>query len=121
MAPGRLAVSPTREAGEVRMAITTCPDADLAASIARTLVEERWIACGNVVGSVTSIYRWRGAVETAGEALLVMKTTAARVDGLADRLIELHPYDVPELLVVDVERGAPEYLRWVVEETGGEV
>lgn len=120
-APGGCGVSALDPGGEVRLAVTTCPDGATAERIARALVEERSIACGNLVPGLTSIYRWEGSVETAGEVLLLMKTTASRLDGLARRLDELHPYDVPELLVLDVESGASAYLRWVVEETGGEV
>ena len=104
--------------GEVRLVFVTCPDRSTAESIAGTLVEERLAACGNVVPGVVSIYRWEGSVETDEECLLLLKTRAALLDALSDRLHALHPYDVPELLAVQVDRGAPNYLRWVVEETG---
>lgn len=102
---------------EVTLVLTTCPDADTARTITRTLVEERLIACGNVVPGLTSIYRWRGEIETAAECLVLMKTRSDRVEPLARRLAELHPYEVPEMLAVPVARGAPDYLRWVVEES----
>ncbi len=98
---------------------TTCPDENTARVIARTLVEERLAACGNILPGVTSIYRWQGKIETAGECLVLLKTRSERLEALAARLQHLHPYDVPELLAVPVDRGAPEYLRWVVEETEG--
>lgn len=104
-------------AGAVRVVLTTCPDAATAEGIARALVEERLAACGNVVPGVTSIYRWQGRIETAGECLLILKTAAGRLAGLSARLTELHPYDVPEVLALPVEAGAPAYLRWVLEET----
>lgn len=110
-------MSEALEATDVTLVLTTCPDADTARTIARTLVEERLIACGNVVPGLTSIYRWRGEVETAAECLVLMKTRSERVEPLARRLAELHPYEVPEVLVVPVDRGAPAYLRWVVEES----
>ncbi|MDX1624073.1 MAG: divalent-cation tolerance protein CutA [Gemmatimonadota bacterium] len=103
----------------VRLVLTTCPDEAVARSLALALVEERLAACGNVVPGIASIYRWKGSIETEGEALLLLKTTAGRVPALSERLGELHPYDVPELLELEVERGATAYLRWVVEETGG--
>lgn len=106
--------------GEVRLVFVTCPDRPVAESIARALVEERLAACGNVIPGLVSIYRWEGAVETDAECLLLLKTRARLLDALSERLHDLHPYDVPELLAVDVERGAPAYLRWVVEETGAE-
>ena len=106
--------------GSVRLLLTTCPDEGTARGIARTLVEERLIACGNVLPGISSIYRWRGTIEEAAECLLLMKAPAERLDAVAERLHALHPYDVPELLVLDVERGAGPYLRWVVEETTGD-
>jgi periplasmic divalent cation tolerance protein len=103
--------------GSVRLALTTCPDESTARRIARTLVEERLIACGNVVPDLTSIYRWQGVIEETGECLLLMKTPAGRLGALAERLAALHPYEMPELLVLGVEQGAGTYLRWVLEET----
>lgn len=107
----------TAPGGDVRLVFVTCPDEEVATSIARALVEERLAACGNVIPNLVSIYRWEGAVETDAECLLLLKTRAGLLDALSDRLHALHPYDVPELLAVGVERGAPAYLRWVVEET----
>jgi periplasmic divalent cation tolerance protein len=99
--------------------LTTLPSREAALPIARTLVEERLAACGNILPGVTSIYRWKGKIETAGECLVLLKTRSERLEALAARLQHLHPYDVPELLAVPVDRGAPEYLQWVVEETEG--
>ena len=98
---------------DVRIAFATAPDADVAARIARALVEERLVACANLVANVRSIYRWQGRVEDAGEVMLVLKTRADRVGALAERLRALHPYDVPELLVLPVEGGLAPYLDWV--------
>jgi periplasmic divalent cation tolerance protein len=97
----------------VRVALSTAPDEDVAARIARALVDERLAACANLVPSVRSIYRWQGAVEDAREVLLVIKTRADRVDALAERLRALHPYDVPELVVLPVAGGLAPYLDWV--------
>ncbi len=102
----------------VRLLLTTCPDRETARALARALVEERLVACGNVVPDVLSVFRWKGAVQEAGECLLLLKAPADGVDAAAGRLAELHPYEVPELLVLAVERGAGSYLRWVLEETG---
>lgn len=103
----------------VRLVLTTLPDEEAAARVARTLVEERLAACGNILPGARSIYRWRGAVEDAGECLLLLKVPADGVGRLAARLRTLHPYEVPEILVLPIERGAPDYLAWVVEETEG--
>lgn len=109
------------EAGDpVRLVLTTCPDEATARSIALALVDDRLAACGNVVPGLTSIYRWMGSIETDAEVLLLLKTTVDRLPELSDRLAELHPYEVPELLAIEIPAGAPGYLRWVVEETGGE-
>lgn len=105
------------EAGGVRVAFATAPDAEVAARIARTLVEERLAACANLVANVRSIYRWQGRVEDESEVMLILKTQADRVGALAERLSALHPYEVPELLVLPVESGLAPYLDWVRAET----
>lgn len=100
----------------VRVALSTAPDAETGARIARALVEERLAACVNLVPGVRSIYRWQGRVEDAGEVLLLIKTRAERVDALASRLRALHPYEVPELLALPVSAGLGPYLDWVLAE-----
>jgi periplasmic divalent cation tolerance protein len=102
----------------VRVAFATAPDAEVAARIARALVEERLVACANLVAGVRSIYRWQGRVEDESEVMLVLKTRADRVDALAERLQALHPYDVPELVVLPVVAGLAPYLDWVRAEAG---
>jgi periplasmic divalent cation tolerance protein len=106
-------MAPASTDADVRVALSTAPDEDVAARIARALVDERLAACANLVPSVRSIYRWQGAVEDAREVLLVIKTRADRVDALAERLRALHPYDVPELVVLPVAGGLAPYLDWV--------
>ncbi len=98
---------------------TTCPDAATARRIAAIVVEERLAACANIVPGLTSIYRWEGAVQTTEECLLILKTAADGWSALEERLVEIHPYDVPELIAFPVGRGGQAYLRWVVEESGG--
>jgi periplasmic divalent cation tolerance protein len=97
--------------------LSTAPDAGAAERVARTLVEERLIACANLVPGVVSVYRWEGEVRREGEVLLVMKTRSASVAALRERLPEIHPYEVPELVVCEVVDGLPSYCAWVVEET----
>ncbi len=101
----------------VLLAFCTCPDADSARRLAGTLVEERLAACVNLLPGMTSVYRWRDAVETADEVQLIIKTTAARLPALAARLAELHPYELPELVTVQAAAGLPAYLAWVTAET----
>ena len=98
--------------------MTTLPaDAD-AAALARALVEARLAACVNVLAPMESVYRWQGAVEQEPERQLVLKTSRARIDALWERLRELHPYEVPEFIVLPIVDGNDVYLRWIGESTG---
>jgi periplasmic divalent cation tolerance protein len=99
----------------VRVVWVTAPDVETATRIARTLVEERWIACANLVPGVRSIYRWQGRVEDEAEVLLVMKTSSDRCEALAARVKELHPYELPEVIALPVVGGSGAYLDWVVD------
>ena len=97
--------------------LTTLPtDAD-GAAFARGLVEERLAACVNLLAPMESIYRWDGNIETESERQLVIKTSRERVVALWERVRELHPYDVPEFLVLPIVDGNDAYLRWVGEST----
>jgi periplasmic divalent cation tolerance protein len=97
--------------------LVTTPTPERAAEIARTLVEERLAACGNVVPGLRSIYRWEGKVQEDAEALLLLKTTRGRFEALRERVLALHPYDVPEVIAVPVEAGSAPYLAWIASET----
>lgn len=104
------------DTSDVAVVLTTLPaDAD-AASLARTLVGERLAACVNVLPPMTSVYRWKGQVEQDREQQLVIKTTAGGVAALAARLRELHPYELPEFVVLDATAGAA-YAAWLREST----
>ncbi len=103
------------EQPECVIVLTTWPaDAD-PMPVAAVLVEERLAACVNVFAAMESTYRWQGAVERAPERQVVIKTTQRVVARLLARLKALHPYDVPELLVLPVSGGGQEYLRWVAQ------
>ena len=106
-------------ASELVLALSTAPDAEQAERIARALVEERLIACANLVPGLTSVYRWRGELQVEPEVLLVMKTRRALVPRLKERLPRLHPYEVPELVVSPIVEGLEPYCGWVREETEG--
>lgn len=97
--------------------LVTTPTPERAAEIARALVEERLAACGNVVPGLRSIYRWEGKVQDDAEALLVLKTTRGRFEALRERVLALHPYDVPEVIALPVEAGSAPYLAWLAAET----
>jgi len=96
---------------------STCPDLACARALARTLVDERLAACVQIVPGTESVYRWQGKVEQAREYLLLIKTGKACWPFLRERLLQLHPYEVPELLALDILDGAPGYLEWVTGET----
>jgi periplasmic divalent cation tolerance protein len=97
--------------------LTTLPaDAD-AAAFARALVEARLAACVNLMPAMESIYRWEGKVERESERQLVIKTSGDRVTALWDRVRQLHPYDVPEFIVLPIVGGSDAYLRWLGEST----
>jgi periplasmic divalent cation tolerance protein len=99
------------------MVMTTLPaDAD-AATFAHALVEARLAACVNLLPEMESVYRWEGQVEQERERQLVIKTSRARIAALWERVRELHPYDVPELIVLPIVDGSDAYLRWVGEST----
>ena len=97
----------------VVLVLSTVADDESAERIARALVEERLAACVNLLPPMTSIYRWKGAVERETERQLVMKTTRDRVSQLERRLKELHSYELPELIVIAIENGGEQYLSWV--------
>jgi periplasmic divalent cation tolerance protein len=100
---------------DVLLVLSTFPDRGKAQRIAEELVIGRFAACANVASAVDSFYWWKGEVETANEVLVYFKTTAARFEAFAQKLRELHPYDVPEILAFRVEAGSPDYLSWVEE------
>ena len=95
----------------------TCPDTDTAERLAEALVEERLAACVNILPGLRSVYRWQAEVERADEVLLLIKKLPESYHALQDRLRELHPYELPELLAVEAAAGLPAYLSWVADET----
>lgn len=101
------------------LAISTAGRSGEAEELARALVDEGLAACVNVVPSVRSFYRWQGAVQSDPELLLLIKTTTERLEALRRRLRELHSYDLPELIAIELEHGDRDYLEWVLAETGG--
>ena len=92
----------------------SCPDDATATRIAAALVDERLAACVQCLPGVRSTYRWDGRTEHATEVLLLIKTAADRIPDVFERVTRLHPYDVPELLALDVRDGTPAYLDWVI-------
>ena len=101
-------------AKDVIVVLVTCPP-DKAQGIANALVEERVAACVNVVPSLSSVYRWKGAVHNDAEALLVVKSTKDRFEALKLSVLKHHPYELPEVIAIPVDRGHTPYLEWVIE------
>lgn len=95
------------------LVFSTAPDADTARSLAHTLVNERLAACVNIIPGVQSVYRWQGAVETAEELSLLIKTRRECYPALEARLRALHPYELPEILCIPDAAGLPDYLDWI--------
>lgn len=101
----------------VLLVLTTVAAGPEAGALALALVEERFAACVHVLAPMTSVYRWRDRIEQDAEQQLVIKTTQGRLPALRTRLAELHPYQLPELIVVAIDDGSPAYLDWVRQQT----
>ena len=101
--------------------ITHVPNRDVALEIARALIERKLAACVNVLAECTSIYRWQGKLESTAEIPLMIKTRAAIYDDVEAAIKSLHPYELPEIVAVPVERGLPGYLDWINTETVTEI
>jgi periplasmic divalent cation tolerance protein len=100
----------------VLVVLTNLPNRDSALRLARALVEQRLAACVNVMAECTSVYRWKGAIESATETPVLIKTPASRYAALEQAVRQLHPYELPEIVALPVEAGLPAYLAWVVAE-----
>lgn len=98
---------------ETLVVLTNLPDRATAVKLARELVERRLAACVNVLADCTSVYRWKGEIETAQEVPVLIKTRTALYDELEAAISEVHPYELPEIIAVPVVRGLADYLEWV--------
>lgn len=103
-------------AGGVVFLYVTLPDEAAALALATTLVAERLAACGNVFPAMRSVYRWQERVEQAGEAVLIVKTTAASAQAATERIRALHPYEVPCIVTLPITGGNPAFLAWIAEQ-----
>jgi len=101
-----------------RIVLTTTGSVEEARRIAQALVERRLAACVNIVPQVESIFRWQNKVETASEFLLLIKTEAGVFDDLCDAVKELHSYELPECVMLEIRGGSSEYLAWIEENVG---
>jgi len=100
---------------EALLVFSTFPDAAAARNAACKLVEERLAACANLMPQIESIYRWQGKIESSSEVFVIIKTTHGRYQQLEQRLRELHPYEVPEIVQLQICDGLPAYLNWIGE------
>ena len=100
---------------KILLALSTFPDAEIARRISNQLVDERFAACANILPAVESVYRWKEKIESGNETLVFFKVSEARQSAFREKLRSLHPYDVPEIIFLEVGSGLPEYLRWVTE------
>lgn len=98
-----------------RIVLSTAGSKEEARKIAQALVDRRLAACVNVVGPIHSIYRWKAAVESASEHLLIIKTRAETFPRVRDAIRELHSYEVPECIMLSIEAGSEDYLEWIEE------
>jgi len=98
--------------------LSTFPEVEEARTIARTLVEEQLAACATVIPGAESVYWWKGVIESSAEAMVFIKTTGAQYEQLQDRLKELHPNELPEIVALEIKNGLPAYLEWIIANTG---
>lgn len=108
---------PLEPADDLRLVLTTLPDADSAERLARELLERRLIACANLAPGLTSLFWWKGEISRETEILMIMKAPESHLEMLSERVSDLHPYDVPEFLVLPLTGGSPAYCQWVRRET----
>ena len=106
-------------AADIHVVLCTVPDADTGQRIAAHLVEYRLAACVNLLPGLRSVYRWQGQVQTDEEALLMIKARAADYPKLETAILELHPYELPEIIAVPLIDGLPRYLDWVFNQNEG--
>ena len=102
---------------EFLVVLCSCPDHENARRIAHDLVSGSLVACVNVVPGLRSIYRWNGSVQDDAEVMMILKTTRDRLEAARARLVELHPYDVPEFIALAASDGHHPYLEWIVDST----
>ena len=100
---------------DYRIVLTTAGSAEEAERIASALVEAQLAACVNIVSPITSVYRWKGAVQKEQEWLLLIKTTVTAFEKVSQRIRQLHSYDLPECIQISIEAGSTEYLKWIDE------
>ena len=100
-------------ASDFEIVLCTCPDKETAKKLARLLVEKKMAACVNILPGITSIYEWDGKIESTQEHLLLIKSSCGHYRLIESEIFRHHPYEIPEIIAVPIERGLPEYLDWI--------
>ena len=100
---------------KIVLALSTFADRETAQRISKQLVDEKFAACANILPVIESIYRWKDKIETGSETLVFFKVSEIRKPAFQDKLRSLHPYEVPEIVFVEISSGLPDYLRWVAD------
>ncbi len=93
--------------------LCTCPDQKTAEDIASALISQKLAACVNIIAGITSIYEWQGKLEKSAEQLLLIKSHIDKYIEIEGKIKSLHPYELPEIIAVPIDRGLPEYLQWI--------
>jgi len=96
-----------------QLILCTCPNQKSAEALAGHLISEKLAACVNIIAGMTSIYEWQGKIETSQEHLLLIKSHTNKYDTIEATIKTIHPYELPEIIAVPIERGLPEYLQWI--------
>ncbi|WP_444996074.1 divalent-cation tolerance protein CutA [Aliikangiella sp. IMCC44359] len=100
-------------AGQFKLCLTSFDDHEVAKNISRILLQQKLVACVNISSPVASMYHWQDEIVEESEFVVIMKTTADKLSQLREQLLSLHPYDVPEMLIIDIEDGSTDYLNWI--------
>jgi len=98
---------------QYKLCLTTVDNQSIAREIAQKLLQQKLVACVNISNQMTSMYHWQGDIVEESEFLLLMKTSSQKLDELQDTLLQLHPYDVPEFIILEIEGGSSDYLNWI--------
>jgi periplasmic divalent cation tolerance protein len=106
-------------ADNIIIVLVTASSKKEAEKIARATIQKKLAACVSILPSVTSIFRWQGKVQRCREALIILKTRSSRYRPLEKAICSMHSYDVPEMITIQVEKGLPQYVEWVIRETTG--
>lgn len=98
-----------------QIVLCSCPSVDVAKELAHQLIKQKLAACINIIPQITSIYEWDEEVVEDNEVQLIIKTTAHLFESLNSYIVQSHPYDVPEVIALDIEQANPQYLQWINE------